>query len=99
MSQGLMERLPVSIDRDWLVSQIDAIQTLSFWEKITVGKCLGRFDRESWCLEETAFLGGGTLERVREIATITLDHCAQQAPNDEVRAELARIRAWLFETE
>lgn len=99
MSTGLMERLSISIDRDWLVAQIEAIESLSFLEKITAGKCLGRFERQSWSTEETAFLGGGTLDRVREIATIALDQCSQQAPNDEVRAELSRIRIWLFEAE
>ena len=99
MSQGLMERLEVSIDRDWLVAQIETIESLSFREKITAGKCLGRFDRQAWSTEETAFLGGGTLDRVQEIATIALDHCTQQAPNDEVRAELTRIRTWLAEEE
>lgn len=93
---SLMERLPILLDRDWLVAQIDAIETLSFREKITAGKCLGRFDHHAWSTEENAFLGGGTLERVREITTIALDHCDKQAPSDEVRAELARIRTWLF---
>lgn len=99
MSQGLMERLSVTIDRDWLVTQIEAIENLSFREKITAGKCLGRFDHQAWSTEETAFLGGGTLDRVREIATIALDYCTRQAPNDEVRAELSRIGNWLFVTE
>lgn len=97
--QGLMERLPISIDRDWLVAQIDTIESLSFREKITAGKCLGRFEREAWSTEETAFLGSGDLNRVIEIATTALDHCTRQAPSDEVRAELARIRVWLFESE
>lgn len=99
MVNSLMERLQVSIDRDWLVAQIDAIETLSFRDKITAGKCLGRFDHYAWSTEENAFLGGGTLERVREIATIALDHCEKQAPSDEVRAELGRIRTWLFTEE
>ncbi|MES2213664.1 MAG: hypothetical protein V4473_02385 [Patescibacteria group bacterium] len=99
MANGLMERLEARIDRDWLVAQIDAIESLTFREKITAGKCLGRFDHESWSTEETAFLGGGTLERVREIATIALEHCTRQAPNGDVRVELARIGNWLFVTE
>ena len=98
MSQGLLERLPdVRIDRDWLVAQIEAIESLSFREKITAGKCLGRFEHQSWSTEEAAFLGGGNLDRVREIATIALHHCVQQAPNDEVRVELARVWKWLFD--
>ena len=98
MSLGLMDRLPVSIDRDWVVAQMEAIESLSFWEKVSAGKCLGRFDREAWSMEEVAFLSNGktSLERVREIATVALDHCDRQAPTVEVRTELARIRTWLF---
>lgn len=96
---SLMERLRVSIDRDWLVAQIEVIETLSFREKITASKCLGRFDHHAWSLEETAFLGGGTLKRVTEITVIALDHCVQKAPSDDVRAELNRIRTWLFQPE
>lgn len=99
MVNSLIERLQVSIDRDWLVAQIDAISTLSFQEKITAGKCLGRFEHHAWCLEETAFLESKTLERVTEIATIALDHCDKQAPSDEMKAELTRIRTWLFTEE
>ncbi len=99
MSTGLLERLAVSVDRDWLVAQIDTIEGLSFRERISAGKCLGRFDRTSWSVEEVAFLGGGTLDRVKEIATMALDHCVRQAPDENVRAELNRIGNWLFPVE
>lgn len=99
MSTGLLERLAVSIDRDWLVAQIDAIEDLSFRERISAGKCLGRFDRTAWSTEEVAFLESGSLERVKEIATMALDHCVRQAPNEGVRSELNRIGNWLFPTE
>ena len=100
MSEGLLERLPVSIDRDWLITQIDGVESLTSREdRINAGKCLGRFDHTAWSTEEVAFLGNGNLDRVREIATMALDHCDQQASDDELRAELARVRAWLFEPE
>ena len=99
MSTGLLERLAVSIDRDWLLAPIDAIEGLSFRERISAGKCLGRFDHTSWSTEEVAFLGGGSLDRVKEIATVALDHCVRQAPNESVRAELNRIGNWLFPVE
>lgn len=96
MSTGLLERLAVSVDRDWLTEQIDAIEGISFRERISAGKCLGRFDRTAWSAEEVAFLDGGNFNRVKEIATIALDHCTRQAPDEKTRAELNRIGNWLF---
>lgn len=96
MPAQLMERLEVSLDRNWLVAQIETIESLSFREKISAGKCLGRFDRMAWSTEEVAFLGGGSLDRVREIATTALDHCVHHAPDKSVRTELNRIGNWLF---
>jgi hypothetical protein len=98
MSKGLLERLSgVLIDRDWLVAQIDAIEGLTFHERIVAGKCLGRFDHTAQSTEEVAFLGNGDIDRTREIVTMALDHCDQHASDDELRSELTRVRVWLFD--
>lgn len=99
MSTGLIERLEIKVDRHWLVAQIDAIEGLTFQERIVAGKCLGRFNREAWSVEEVAFLGGGSLGRVKEIATMALDHCVHKASNENLRSELNRIGNWLFPVE
>lgn len=103
MSTGLMERLEVSLDRDWLVAQIEKVKIdelyLTLQQGILAGACLGRFDHQAWSIEEAAFLKGWTLEGAKNIVTTALEHCVQQAPNEDVRAELNRIGNWLFPTE
>lgn len=99
VSNGLLERLPVSISRDWLVGQIDAIEGLTLRERIIAGRCLGRFHNEAWSSEEVAFLSDGDLSRIKEVATMALSRCCEQAPDDRIRAELIRISFWLFKPE
>ena len=99
MLNSLFERLRVSIDRDWLIAQIEAVEGLSSKQRIAAGKCLGRFDGAAWSTEEAAFLGGLPHCSTKEAVTQALDRCVQNAPNEGVRTELNRIGNWLFPVE